>query len=92
MAMEGLTGLLCPAFLPHCWDKQWWLASKASSCPFRLVLGGCGFRGRAGRGSTSFPGQRAELHARVGLVAIGSFRGTRRLSQPAPRPWVWWHW
>lgn len=68
-------GTFCPAFLGHCWDKQRWLASEASSCPFRLVLGGRGLRGRAGRGSTSFPGQQAELHARVGLLAIGSFRG-----------------
>lgn len=66
-------GIFYPAFLVRCWDKQWWLASEASSCPFRLVLGGRSFHGRAGRGSTSFPGQRAELRARVGLVAIGSF-------------------
>lgn len=76
-------GTFCPAFLPHCWDKQWWLASKASSCPFRLVLGGCGFRGKAGRGSTSFPVQRAELCARVGLVAIGSFCGHEEADEPA---------
>lgn len=47
-----------------------------------LVLGGRGFRGRAGRGSTSFPGQQAELHARVGLLAVGSSRGHKE-AEPA---------
>ncbi|KAL2301492.1 hypothetical protein Nmel_010878 [Mimus melanotis] len=39
------------------------------------MLGGRGFHGRGGRGSTSFPGQQAELRDRVGLLAIGSFHG-----------------
>lgn len=88
--------LFHPRSYPGQWKNSWDFVPSFSAPllgqvrlhPFRLVLGGRGFHGRAGRGSTSFPGQQAKLCARVGLVALGSF--WRRLGQPARRPWVCW--
>lgn len=90
VAMEELMGFSGAAFLVHCWDKQWWLSSEASFCPFRLMLGGRGFHGRAeeaapvslGSGLSYVPGW--DFWPSVLTV------GMRRLSQPASGPWVCW--